>query len=91
MYVSRNTEARSRNYCCCGKAINITYWPVCECLRVYACMWVPERVGVCMRACLANLARNAYAPYCDVICGPSVSTIFFDIISQTVRFSKKRY
>jgi hypothetical protein len=25
MYVSRNTEARSRNRCTCGKAIHITY------------------------------------------------------------------
>ena len=30
---------------------------------------------------LANPARNAYAPYCDVICGPSVSTIFFNIFN----------
>ena len=51
---------------------------------VRACMWVPKRVGVCMRIraySFANPARNAYAPYCDVICGPSGSTIFFDIIS----------
>jgi hypothetical protein len=25
MYVKRNTEARSRNNCCCEKAISITY------------------------------------------------------------------
>ena len=59
-----------------------------------ACMWVPGRVGVCMRmrmhVCrLPNPARNAYAPYCDVICGTSVSTIFCDIISQTMKFSEK--
>jgi hypothetical protein len=30
---------------------------------------------------LANPACNAYAPYCNVICSPSVSTVFFDIIS----------
>jgi hypothetical protein len=53
--------------------VSITYWSLCACLRVRACMWVPSCVGVCMRisACsLANPARNAYAPYCDVICGP---------------------
>ena len=53
-------------------------------ILVCVCMWVPEREGVCMRIraySLANPARNAYAPYCDVICGPSMSTIFFDIIS----------
>ena len=30
MYVERNMEARSRNHCCCGKAITITYC-VCVC------------------------------------------------------------
>jgi hypothetical protein len=78
MYVYRNIETGSRNHCCRGKAISITYLSVC------ACMWLPERVGVCMRlyACiLAYPARKAYAPYCDVICGPLMSTIFFDIIS----------
>ena len=54
----------------------------CGCLR--ACMWLPERVDVCMSICaysLANPACNAYAPYCDVNCGFSVSTTFSDIIS----------
>jgi hypothetical protein len=71
---------------------SITYWPVCACVRVRACMWVTWRVGVCMRitAChLANPVCNAYAPRCDVISGPSVSTQFFDIISKTARFSEK--
>jgi hypothetical protein len=31
MYVQRNTEGRSRNHCCRGKAINITYY---ECVSV---------------------------------------------------------
>ena len=30
---------------------------------------------------LAYYAFNSYAPYSDVICGPSGSSIFFDIIS----------
>ena len=53
-------------------------------VRARTCMWVPGRVGVSMRgrACsLANPARNAYAPCFDVICGPSVSIIIFDLIS----------
>jgi hypothetical protein len=53
---------------------------VCE----LACMQACGCMSVCMsvRACsLAYLPCNAYAPYCDVICGPSGSTIFFDIIS----------
>jgi hypothetical protein len=52
---------------------------VCVC----ACVWVPGRVGMCMRVrtCgLAYPAYNSYAPYFEVICGSSGSTIFFDII-----------
>jgi hypothetical protein len=70
------------------------YLLICVCVRACVRVWLQGSVGVCMRvrACsLANPARNAHAPYCDVICGPSVSTTFFDIISQTVRFSEKRY
>jgi hypothetical protein len=61
---------------------NMCYLLVCVCVR--ACMWIPGCVAACMRvrACsLANPACNAYAPYCDVICGPSVSATFVDIIS----------
>jgi hypothetical protein len=31
VYVYRNMQARSRNHCCCGKAISITY---SECVSV---------------------------------------------------------
>ena len=45
-----------------------------------------------VRTCsLAYPTFNAYAPYCDVICGSSGSTIFFDIISITARYSKNGY
>jgi hypothetical protein len=50
-----------------------------------AWVWVPGRLGVCMRvhACsLAYPACNAYAPYCDAICGLSGSTRIVNIISQ---------
>ena len=53
---------------------------VCVCMHERACKWVPGRVGVCLHihACsLANPACKACAPYCDVICGPSVSTTFW--------------
>ena len=89
MYVQCNNEVRSRNNCCCGKAISITYWSVCACLRVRACMWVPGRVSVCMRVrarSLANSARNVYAPYCDIICGPSGLNYIF-----RCEFRKKSY
>jgi hypothetical protein len=49
-------------------------------LRVCACMCLPGRVCVCMRIraySVFNPARNAYAPYCDVICVLSGSTTFF--------------
>jgi hypothetical protein len=87
MYAAGNTEARSR-----GKAIRVLLIGLCVRARALACMWVRRRVGVCMSvsACsLANPARNAYAPCCDVICGPSDSTQFFDIISQRCNFRKK--
>jgi hypothetical protein len=61
---------------------------------VRVCLWVPGRMSVCVRirACsLADTARYAYAPYCDIICCPSSFTIFFDIFSYTVQFSEKSY
>ena len=36
MYVWRNTEARSSNHCCSGKAMSITYC-VCVCVCVCVC------------------------------------------------------
>jgi hypothetical protein len=66
---------------------------VCACLHVRACMWVHGRVGVCMsiRAyILANPVRNACPPYCDVICGPSVSQHFFrHYLINTAIFGRK--
>jgi hypothetical protein len=50
-------------------------------VHAWACVCacgVPERLGLCMRIraySLANPARNAYAPCCDVIYGPSVHSI----------------
>ena len=65
---------------------------ICLCVCERQSVRVGARVSGRVYACsLAYPARNAYAPYCDVICGPSGSTIFFDIISQTVRFSGKSY
>ena len=37
-YVQRNIEAYSRNNCCCGKAVSLTYFCVCVCTN--ACVWV---------------------------------------------------
>ena len=38
MYVSHNIEARSRNHCCRGKAISITYLSVCVLARARRCV-----------------------------------------------------
>jgi hypothetical protein len=56
---------------------------------VRACVHVGtrQRGRVHARKCLANSARNSYAPYC-VICGPSFSTIFFGILINGVIFGK---
>jgi hypothetical protein len=75
-------------HCCCWNAVNITYFFVCD---MRACMWVPGRVGACMRmrACsLANPTCNDYAPYCDVICGPSVTTTFLTLSHKLFNFRK---
>jgi hypothetical protein len=63
---------------------NKYYILVCVCMLARACMRVFGRVGLCIHIraySLANPTRKTYAPYCDVICGPSFSIIFFDIIS----------
>jgi hypothetical protein len=46
--------------------------------KCYICVCAGARVRACS---LAYQACKSYAPHCDVICGPSGSTIFFDIIS----------
>jgi hypothetical protein len=86
IYVKRKTEARSPIIATVEKQ-QVLLIGLCVCVRAW--MWLLRRMGVCMRtdACsLSNPARNAYAPYCDVICGPSVCIMFFDIISKTMRF-----
>jgi hypothetical protein len=68
---------------------------ICVCAQVRACMWVPGRVGVCMRmhACsLVNPARNAYAPYCDVICfAPRSPLYFWTYVFNGAIFGKKLF
>ena len=67
---------------------NKYYMLVCVCMLALACVLVGIRAREC--ACsLANPARNVYAPCCDVICGPSVSTIFRHY--KRCDFRKKSY
>jgi hypothetical protein len=70
VHVWRNTEARSRNSCCCETAISITHFcmRVCACVRgwVHAILWVGcTGAGVYFRACRHTYtACYAHAPYC---------------------------
>jgi hypothetical protein len=57
---------------------------VCVCVCVCARMLLPGHMGVYMRVCACSFGYPkcfSYAPYCDVICDLSGSTIFFDVIS----------
>jgi hypothetical protein len=59
----------------------------CNKYYVFACVRarvrrVPGRMGVCMRVRASSLAYpacNLCAPCCDVICGPPLSAIFFEM------------
>ena len=68
MYVQRNNEARSCNYCCSGKEINITYSEPCvcslllssiqsACAVLYRHMW-PVCLSVCLYYILPQHLKN---------------------------------
>ena len=86
MDVQRKSKARSRDYCCHGKAISVTY---CETERER------ERdrmcVCVCVCVCVCSLtypACNAHAPYCTLTCGLPRCTVSVHITSQKARVSE---
>jgi hypothetical protein len=76
MYVWRNTEGRSCNHCCCGKAICVIY---------IVCVCVCARARVRARI-LALVIRHSnpisFAPHFTVICGMSGFILFLHIISN---------
>ena len=94
MYVSRNTETRSRNNGCRGKVISITDLCVCVCVfarlgeRLLVCACVCGCVGTRARACacarVASLIQYAKRSHTDKVTERKVcvlvsSTILFEI------------
>jgi hypothetical protein len=53
MYVCRNTEARSRNHCCSGKAISITF---SGCVSVVLVTQHAKRMRRIILSCVVCLA-----------------------------------
>ena len=60
------------------------------CVHAWAYVRACGNSGACACAYgLVNPARNAYAPYCEVICCPSVTNTFFDISHKRCDIQKK--
>ena len=66
LYVWRNIEAPSRNHCCWGKSVRITY--VCVFARApeCVCVWGGGLTGVCVRACSLTIPACKAPPYCHL-------------------------
>jgi hypothetical protein len=74
MYLQRDIYARPRNHCCRGKAVSVTYFSLCECVR--GCVWVRACAcvyedgctgsGVCFHACSLNNPTRIASPHCHL-------------------------
>ena len=85
MYVYRSNEARSRNHCCSGKAINVTYFCVCACMRVA----VGVRAQVCAFTGVVLLIQHVKRMR-HIVCGLYGSTIpFRHCLLNAMIFGKK--
>ena len=54
--MKRNIQARSRNHCCHGKAISVTYLSVCVCVCVCVCTRARACLRLCVRVCVGARA-----------------------------------
>jgi hypothetical protein len=61
MYVELNIGERSRNHCCCGKAISISY---CECVSVALVIQHAKR----MRRIIFSPVVCLAVPYFSTLC-----------------------
>ena len=86
MYVQRNVDAPSRNHCCCGKAISITYFCVYVCVSVFSRTCVGTWKRVSTRSHVALIFHNL-TPIRDIVGG--VSTTSFEIMTKMARLSEK--
>jgi hypothetical protein len=77
MYIKCNTEARLRNCCCRGKAINITYFSFC------AWVWVHGRGRV---ALLIQYTTRKH----HIVCGLPNSTTFSTLSHKQQNFRKRK-
>ena len=81
MYVWRNNESLSRNYCCSGTAISSTYLCVCVCVREPARgrMGVRARAWACARVTLliqhATRMRHVVTSFVAPLAPPYLSTL----------------
>ena len=89
MYVYHYTEARSRNHCCRGKAIRITYFCACVLARARVCVWfwVHRRGRAYVRVAL--LIQHATRHH--IVIYGLLSSSYFSTLSHTRQdFRKKK-
>jgi hypothetical protein len=85
MYIQRKTEARSRNYCCRRKAVNVTYYWSVSVVRVWKGGGGYSRMLACACAHVASFTQHAKLIRHIILShGLSGSTTLFDIINGKI-------
>ena len=103
MYVKRNIEARSRNNCCCGKAISITYWSVCAYAYVHIALLIQHAMRmrhivtsfgfsrqICEKVSNIKFHQNPSIGSRVVSCGQTDMTKLIVAFRSFVNVTKKR-